>query len=69
MVIRYGNLSTGTNLNLKCFAHLLVGGEFDPLLELLPELVLSEADCSHTAVLAGYLQLTNTAQSPFIKDI
>jgi hypothetical protein len=49
--------------------HLLVGGEFDPLLELLPELVLSEADCSHTAVLAGYLQLTNTAQSPFIKDI
>jgi hypothetical protein len=36
--------------------HLLIGGELDPLLELLPEPVLGETEGTHPTLLARYLQ-------------
>jgi len=41
---------------LILFPHLLIGGELDPLLELLPEPVLGETEGTHPTLLARYLQ-------------
>jgi hypothetical protein len=42
--------------NTDFVPHLLIGGELDPLFELLPKPVLGETEGTHPTLLARYLQ-------------